>query len=69
VQHARQQERRGKIGGGGCERQDADCNCFGWELEMRLRGREIRDWFLVQTSNLREEELLYVGGLVNEIEL
>jgi hypothetical protein len=34
-----------------------------------VRGREIRDWFLVQTSNLREEELLYVGGLVNEIEL
>jgi hypothetical protein len=30
---ARQQKRRGKIGGGGCERQDADCNCFGWELE------------------------------------
>ena len=34
-----------------------------------MRGREIRDWFLVQTSNLREEEPLYVGGLVNEIEL
>jgi len=40
VQHARQQERRGKIGGGGCERQDADCNCFGWELEMRLCEEE-----------------------------
>lgn len=34
-----------------------------------MRGREIRDWFLVQTSNLREKELLYVVGLVNEIEL
>jgi len=30
---ARQQQRRRKIGGGVCESQDADCNCFGWELE------------------------------------
>jgi hypothetical protein len=27
------QERRGKIGGGGFERQDVDCNCFSWEFE------------------------------------
>jgi len=30
---ARQQQRRGKIEGGVHERQDVDCNCFGWELE------------------------------------
>ena len=38
---ARQQQRRGKIGGGvrETERQDADCNCFGWELESARRKR------------------------------
>ena len=42
LQHvrSRQQQRRGKIGGGvrETERQDADCNCFSWELES-ARGK------------------------------
>ena len=41
LQHvrSRQQQRRGKIGGvRETERQDADCNCFGWELES-ARGK------------------------------